>query len=176
MSRYAPSGLRIREYLSKKKCQDIEKFLLDIRYDEELMISLWMRTFITLGKWKKEIEMKLLKKGFSRELARAKIEENIGEIEDWESQRSFILHQIDTLIHRGKSRRMISVILIQKYSYFRDEIDNILSELDDTDSLKKEVQKYKNRYNLENPKDREKIIAALLRKGFSYSEIKKELF
>lgn len=120
--------------------------------------------------------MKLLKKGFSRELARAKIEENIGEIEDWESQRSSILHQIDTLIHRGKSRRMISVILIQKYSYFRDEIDNILSELDDTDSLKKEVQKYKNRYNLENPKDREKIIAALLRKGFSYSEIKKELF
>lgn len=50
ISRYAPSGLRIREYLAKKKCQNVEKFLLDIGYNEELMISMWMRTFIVLGK------------------------------------------------------------------------------------------------------------------------------
>ena len=119
--------------------------------------------------------MKLLKKGFSRELVRTKIDENISEIEDWESQKYTIMRQIDTLIGRGKSCRMVSMVLTEKYPYFRDEISIILSEMNDMDSLKKEVQKYRNRYNPDNPKDREKIIAALLRKGFSYSEIKREL-
>lgn len=108
-------------------------------------------------------------------MIREKVDENVTEIEYWESQKSSICRQIDTLNHRGKSRRMISVVLVQKYPYFRDEITNILSEMDDTDSLQKEVQKYKNRYNTDDPKNREKIIAALLRKGFSYSEVKKVL-
>ncbi len=34
MSRYAPSRAKISEYLTKKKCVDIEAFLSEIRYDE----------------------------------------------------------------------------------------------------------------------------------------------
>ena len=97
------------------------------------------------------------------------------EIEDWEYQKSSIFRQIDTLFNRGKSCRIVSMTLIQKYPYFRDEINNIISEMSDMDSLKKEVQKYKNRYTMTDSKHREKIIAALLRKGFSYSDIKREL-
>lgn len=97
------------------------------------------------------------------------------EIEDWEYQKSSIFRQIDTLLNRGKSCRIVSMTLIQKYPYFRDEINNIISEMSDMDSLKKEVQKYKNRYTMTDPKHREKIIAAFLRKGFSYSDIKREL-
>ncbi len=148
---------------------------MNINYNEQLMIAMWMRTFITLGKGRGEMEMKLLKKGFSRELVRTNIEENLSEIEDWESQKQSIFHQINTLLHRGKSRRIIAILLIRKYPYFRDEINTILSAIDDVNSLQKEVQKYKNRYNPDNPKNRERIIAALLRKGFSYSEVKKTL-
>jgi SOS response regulatory protein OraA/RecX len=37
------------------------------------------------------------------------------------------------------------------------------------------VQKYKNKYNLNIPSDRQKFYAALLRKGFGYSEIRELL-
>ena len=122
MSRYAPSRVRIMEYLRKKKCQDIEGFLTEIAYDEDLMLSMWMRTFLSLGKGKREIELKLLKKGFTRENIRKYLLDNTEELEDWESQRSSILRQIDTLIVRGKSLRMIAALIVPKYPYFRDQI------------------------------------------------------
>lgn len=172
MSRYAPSRTKIVGYLTKKKCQDVSTFLMEIGYDESMMIQMWMRTYITLGKGRREIEMKLMKKGFQKEMIREYIEQNIGEIEDWESQKQNILRQIDMLIGRGKSTRMIASLLEQKYPYFREEIRCALVATDDADALEKEMQKYKNRYNTNDPKDREKVIAALMRKGFSYREIK----
>ncbi len=67
---------------------------------------------------------------------------------------------------------MIGLILNNKYPYFRHEIEQYLRVLDDTDSLEKEVQKYKNRYTENDRKSHEKIITALMRKGFEYSKIK----
>ena len=175
MSRYAPSRVKITEYLRKKKCQDIDAFLTEISYDEDLMLSMWMRTFLSLGKGKREIELKLLKKGFTRENIRKYLVDNTEELEDWESQRSSILRQIDTLIARGKSIRMMSSLIVPKYPYFRDQIDAILESMTDTNSLEKEMQKYQNRYNIHDMKQREKLIAALMRKGFEYSKIKDQL-
>ena len=175
MSRYAPSRAKISEYLTKKKCADIDGFLLEIGYDENLMLQMWMRTFLSLSKGKREIEMKLQKKWFARELVREYLELHMWELEDWESQSSAIIRQIETLIHRGKSLRIISAILGGKYPYFRHEIEAYLESMSDTDSLEKEVQKYKNRYTDDDRKSREKIIAALMRKGFEYSEIKRVL-
>ncbi len=172
MSRYAPSRAKISEYLTKKKCVDIDVFLSEINYDERLMIQMWMRTFLSLSKGKREIEMKLQKKWFPRELVREYLELHLWELEDWESQRSAIVRQIETLLHRGKSLRMIGLILSNKYPYFRHEIEEYLRVLDDTDSLEKEVQKYKNRYTKNDRKSHEKIITALMRKGFEYSKIK----
>ena len=65
--------------------------------------------------------------------------------------------------------------LTGKYPYFRDEITELLTDQNDSDNLAKEVQKYRNRYNTEDKKIREKMIASLLRKGFSYSDIKKAI-
>ena len=65
--------------------------------------------------------------------------------------------------------------LTGKYPYFRDEITELLTDQNDTDNLAKEVQKYRNRYNTDDKKIREKMIASLLRKGFSYSDIKSSL-
>ncbi len=175
MSRYAPSRAKITEYLKKKKCQDIDDFLTEIGYDETLMISMWMRSFLSLGKGKREIQLKLMKKWYSRDLIAEYLSRNTEELQDWDMQKSALVRQIDTLIARGKSVRMIGVMVIPKYPYFRDEIEELLSELSDIHSLEKEVQKYKNRYNVHDPKDREKLIAALLRKGFEYSSIKEQL-
>ena len=172
MSRYAPSRAKISEYLTKKKCADIDGFLLEIGYDENLMLQMWMRTFLSLSKGKREIEMKLQKKWFARELVREYLELHMWELEDWESQKSAIIRQIETLIHRGKSLRMIGLILNNKYPYFRHEIGEYIETMNDTDSLEKEVQKYKNRYTENDRKSHEKIITALMRKGFEYSAIK----
>lgn len=65
--------------------------------------------------------------------------------------------------------------LIAKYPYFRDQIHELLESLSDQNWLQKEVQKYKNKYNLNIPSDRQKFYAALLRKGFGYSEIRESL-
>lgn len=39
--------------------------------------------------------------------------------------------------------------------------------------LQKEAEKYRNKYNLADPKEKQKFYAALLRKGFTYDDIKK---
>lgn len=113
-----------------------------------------------------------MKKEFPKEMILEKIESFDTEIHDWEGNKLSIMNQIQTLEQRGKSRRMISSLLISRYSYFRNEISELLSANDDIENLQKEVQKYKNRYTIEDKKIREKMIASLLRKGFSYSDIK----
>lgn len=175
ISRYAPSRRKILTYLSKKNCQDPEGILKDNGYDESLMCDMWMRSFLALGKWKREIQLKLQKKEFPKELIQEKIELFDADIQDWESNRIAIQNQIQTLEQRGKSSRIIHNTIASRYPYFRDEITELLSESDDSDNLTKEVQKYKNRYNIADKKIREKMIASLLRKGFSYSDIKNHL-
>ena len=175
ISRYAPSKQKIISYLEKKNCQDPEWILRDNGYDESLMCDMWMRSFVTLGKWKREIQLKLQKKDFPKEMIGEKLEIFDTEIRDWESNRLNIQNQIHTLEQRWKSSRIIHNTIISKYPYFRDEITELLSESDDSDNLTKEVQKYKNRYNIADKKIREKMIASLLRKWFSYSDIKNHL-
>lgn len=101
-----------------------------------------------------------------------KIEQYADDIHDWEVTKSHVINQIHTLEQRWKSRRMIVSIITSQYSYFRDEIQVLLWASDDSINLQKEVQKYKNRYNICDKKICEKMIASLLRKWFMYSDIK----
>ena len=105
-------------------------------------------------------------------MIRESIEVALSEIEDWESQKLAIVRQIETLVQRGKSRRIMGLVMSGKYPYFRQEIEAYLEDMSDTDALEKEVQKYRNRYTGTDQKSREKIIAALMRKGFEYREIR----
>ncbi len=164
ISRYAPSRKRVTAYLDKKNCQNLVQLLSDNGYDESMMADMWMRSFVSLGKGKREMSMKMAKKEFPKDMILEKIELFDTEIHDWEMHRSSIVHQIQTLEQRGKSRRIIAMQLTGKYPYFRGEIMELLIEQNDTDNLEKEVQKYKNRYNTDDKKIREKMIASLLRK------------
>lgn len=173
ITRYAPSRRRISSYLTKKKCEDISTKLAEIGYDEVLMIEMWMRTFVSSGKGEREMRMKLMKKEFPKILIDEKLLEFDIDIHDWEGNREPIERQISTLLARGKSRRMIFSLLIGKYPYFRDELEWVLEDQDDTAGLQKEVEKYLRKYDITNPNERQKFYAALLRKGFQYDKIKK---
>jgi SOS response regulatory protein OraA/RecX len=175
ISRYAPSRRKVMGYLEKKNTPNILQLLTENGYDESIMCDMWMRSFVSLGKWKREMSMKLQKKEFPKEMILQKIEQYTADIHDWDSNRDSILNQIRTLEQRGKSRRMIASLIVSRYSYFKDEIQELLWDSDDSDNLEKEVQKYKNRYNIWDKKIREKMIASLLRKWFSYSDIKNKI-
>jgi SOS response regulatory protein OraA/RecX len=164
ISRYAPSRKKVTTYLTKKNCQDPAGLLSENGYDESMMADMWMRSWVSLGKGKREMSTKLMKKEFPKEMIIEKIELFDTEIHDWEANRSSVVHQIQTLEQRGKSRRIITLQLTGKYQYFRDQIRDLLASQDDSDNLQKEVQKYKNRYNLSDPKEKQKFLAALLRK------------
>lgn len=172
ISRYAPSECKVVGYLQKKNYPEPKKLLIENGYDESMMCDIWMRSFVSLGKWKREMSLKLQKKEFPKDMILQKIEQYSIDINDWEATKPHIMNQIRILEQRGKSRRMIFSLLISRYSYFRDEIQALLWDSDDSDNLQKEVQKYKNRYNIWDKKIREKLIASLLRKWFAYSDIK----
>ncbi len=175
ISRYAPSERKVIGYLEKKNCPNPRALLEESGYSESLMCDMWMRSFLALGKGKQEIRMKLMKKEFPKDMILEKLQSFDSEIQDWESNQSSIVRQIETLSTRGKSGRIIIATLLGKYPYFKDQITELLSEGDDKDNLEKEVQKYKNRYNTLDKKIQEKMIASLLRKGFRYSDIREYL-
>jgi regulatory protein len=175
ITRYAPSRRKISAYLTKKKCETIPEILAEIWYNEELMIDIWMRSLLSTSKGRREIVAKLIRKEFPKDLIEEKVTLSEEDIMDWESNRWQIEHQIASLLQRGKSLRIVSMTLVGKYPYFRDEIREYIEWLDDSDSLKREVQKYKNKYNLNISSEKQKFYAALMRKGFWYSEIKEQL-
>ena len=156
----------------RKKCQNIDEILKEAHYDEELMCSMWMRTFLSLGKWEKEIKQKLYKKEFPKDMIQNKIEQSLSEIRDWKNYEKMIQNQINTLMQRGKSKTLIRMTLTQKYPYFRDEIGECMETLDDASSIQKEFQKYKTKYDIRIPTEKQKLLMALMRKGFSYDDIK----
>lgn len=175
ISRYAPSRAKLIQYITKKKYLNPEELLSDIQYDEDMMMDLWMRTFSTLGKGEREIRMKLTKKRFPKELIIEKLENIYDSLREWSEYQSTVQQQIQTLVSRGKSTKIIEITLSGKYPYFRDEIRELLTENDESENLKKEIQKYKNKYNMQDQKDKQKLYAALMRKGYAYGDIKASL-
>jgi len=136
---------------------------------------MWLRSFLSLGKGKREMTQKLYKKEFPKDMIEEKISLLDEEIVDWDMHKNQVLHQIGVFLERGKSIRSVAMLMASRYPYFRDEIIEHLDSIDDTDWLQKEVQKYKNKYNLSIPTEKQKLYAALLRKGFGYQQIKEQL-
>ena len=133
ITRYAPSRKKVTAYLTKKKIENIDLLLEESGYDESLLCDMWMRSFMALGKGEREIRQKLYKKEFPKEMIEKKITNFNEEIVDWSSHASQIELQMQSFLARGKFLRIISMELVGKYPYFRDEILELLELLDDTD-------------------------------------------
>ncbi|MFZ2256216.1 MAG: hypothetical protein WAW59_00335 [Patescibacteria group bacterium] len=131
ISRYAPSKKKVTGYLMKKKVENITELLSEMGYDESLMCDMWMRSFLSLGKGRREMYQKLFKKEFPKDMIEEKIALSDIEILDWDTHRTQIEYQIQTLLNRGKSTRIIAMTIIGKYPYFRDEITEYIESCDD---------------------------------------------
>lgn len=131
ITRYAPSHKKVSTYLLKKKIENPNNLLSEMGYDESLMCDMWLRSFLSLGKGKREMYQKLLKKEFPKTMIEEKISLLEDEIADWSSHKNQIEHQIRTLLDRGKSLRIIGNLLVSRYPYFRDEILEYIENLDD---------------------------------------------
>ncbi len=75
ITKYAPSRRRVEKYLLRKLGEGspdplarITEILDSLHYDESMMIHLWIRSLIAIGKSKTHITTKLLKKEFSKDL------------------------------------------------------------------------------------------------------------
>ncbi len=176
ISRYAPSKKKLWEYLEKKKIKwDIPMILWEIGYTEELMLSLWMRSFIARAIWERDIKMKLLKKWFPKEEIIKIITSFDIEIHEWENYENDISQKIQNALARGKSKQYIAIMFCEKYPYFKNNILEILERSSENEGLKKEIEKYSKKYNLSDKWEQQKFYLALQRKWFSYSAIKDAL-
>ncbi len=133
ISRYAPSRKKVTGYLLKKKIENSVELLSEIGYDEGLMCDMWLRSFISLGRGQREMQQKLLKKEFPKEMIQEKISLLEDEISDWESHKNQVEHQIRTLLERGKSLRIVQNLIVSRYPYFRDEIVEYIENSTDVD-------------------------------------------
>jgi len=93
------------------------------------------------------------------------------------NDRDFANHWAASRTSKGFGTRRISMELRQK-GVNPEEIDEILSHVDEEDLLEgavKAAQKAARGKDLSNPSDRQKIIAALARRGFDFTTARKAL-
>jgi hypothetical protein len=83
IARYAPSEKKLREYLTKKHCQNIDTLLIEYGYSEVMMMSLWIRTFLSTGTALSLARRRLFLKGFPKELIETTLLEVGEEFKDW---------------------------------------------------------------------------------------------
>lgn len=176
ITRYAPSEKKLNEYLKKKKWQwDKNELFHSLGYNEDLMINMWMSTFLARSSSEHDIVNKLIKKWFPKEKIeniRASYQEAIR---SWEDHASHITSEWDKLLSRGKSRQVALLTLIKKYPYFRDEISELLLEKDDSTNLRGLIKKYCQKYDPSSEDGKQKIIQSLIRRGFRYADIRELL-
>lgn len=175
MTRYAPSKKKVVTYLSKKNVWNIEEVLIETGYNEDIMCDMWLRSFMAIGIWKRDIFQKLYKKEFPVDMIEKKLEYNDDQITDWDLHKQVIINQMSILLERWKSVKVVTYTFVAKYPYFRNHIMDYLENYDDLSWLKKDIDKYKKKYNCNIPAQQQKLIQALLRKGFEYSKIREVL-
>lgn len=78
--------------------------------------------------------------------------------------RFFLKNFVENRLGRGKSLLVLKQELLQKYPYFKDEISEFLEDYSDEIGLKKEIAKYREKYNLRDKQDEQKFYQALARK------------
>ena len=174
ITRYIPSRKKLEWYIARKSYALIpSEVITKIGYDESLMIDIWMRSFISMGKWERMIRQKLLLKAFKKEDIERSIQSHADEIYNWSEYESNIEEKIENLHARGKTKMQIGILLIGAFPYFRSEIEELLSGVEDWGNLQKEWTKLKRKYNVSDRKEQQKALASLLRKGYTYDEIKR---
>lgn len=172
ISRYAPSYVKVSNYLIKKGRDDYEKILSEVWYNENLMLDMWMRTFISTSKPKSVIQQKLILKWFKKEDILKKIEFFYDEINNFSNYNNAIKKFIENKVKKWKSIISIKNEIFLKFPNFKNEILEILSEYNDDEALKIEIEKWKSKFDINDRIGNQKFYNYLMRKWFEYNKIK----
>jgi SOS response regulatory protein OraA/RecX len=145
---------------------------LDPYHDDQSVIRSYFEEVIRLGKPIRPLLSKLKLKGFTAvdigEL-RAEFTEKIDEFAGVESR---IIARIGTLESRGQGARAIAQDLHMSYPNFRDQIAMLMATINDEQTLA-EFYTEKLSAVVGNQKAIKKLVDTLLRKGFTYEDIKR---
>ncbi len=168
ITRYAPSRKRLFEYIWKFHLSSLD----GIEYDEWLMLRMWIKSYLALGKDRRYVEMKLLIKWFVKSDIVCALTEFDEVFSDWNNFEGVLSQKIQSMVRLWKSKQRILFDLWAKYPHFKNEIQALIHDgEDDAWNLQKEFQKIQWRYNMNDKNDKNRCIASLQRKWFRYSDI-----
>ncbi len=174
ITRYAPSYKRLLTYLEKKKVNHPEKFIVQMGYDEAIMLDAWMNTFINQWKSISQITVKLMTKEFTKESIAQGIQKYESTLKDWDQYEKYIVQKIETYLYRKKSQKEIYITLCREYPYFSEQMKDLLDSYDDSKSLRFYMQKYAKKYDMNTFEWKNKYFQALMRRWFSYQRIQEQ--
>jgi len=130
------------------------------------MMDMWMRTFLSLGKSTQDIRMKFLKKWFPKERVHEYIVTYGSEIQDWYSHEILYFKNSNTS-RSMKIRKIHSSSTSSSISVFSWTNRRICENSWLYEYSSKEVQKYKNRYNMSDKKREKKSLWLLWERVFA---------
>lgn len=178
--RYMPSYRKLEEALIKKTWGNTVLALsvaskMQEYISEERTVDGLVRMYLDQGKTIAYVAQKLRNKKFDSEVTRKIFEEYEEWFASWQTYSHNIERKINDLILKNKSKQYIRGALLQKYPSFKIEIGELLDIhcSDETESIRNEYEKLQKKHDINDSKERQKLIQKLCMKGFSYDLIKK---
>ncbi|MDP2104044.1 MAG: RecX family transcriptional regulator [Candidatus Gracilibacteria bacterium] len=181
--RYFPSLAKLREALMKKSA-NAEPLVSIVMAEmgqyicEERTVDGLVRMYTEQSKTRPYIEQKLKAKKFQIDIIEITLEAYGDTFISWNNYENTITRKIQDLLTRNRSRRYISGALTGKYPNFKQEIYSLIETLcpDETEAIRSEFEKLCKKHDTGSPKERQKIIAKLLAKGFPYDKVRNVVF
>ena len=145
---------------------------LDPYHDDKSVIRSYFEEVIRLGKPIRPLVSKLKMKWFELgDIAQAQ-EDFAKKIDEFSLVESRLIARIRSLESRGQGTRAISIDLSLKYPNFKDQIKTQVALINDEQTLAEFYTEDLFTAQSGTPKDLQKFVNTLLRKGFWYDEIK----
>lgn len=178
--RYFPSLRKLREALMKKSGGNeglVQSVMAQMGeyISEERTVDGLVRMYVEQSKTRPYIEQKLKAKKFAPEVIASVLEAYGESFHLWSAYEQTIRHKIDDYLQKGKSKKYIVGTLARKYVHFKNEIRELTDTLapDEMGVLCQEFMKLSRKHDLNDRKDRQKIVQKLYLKGFSFDDIKR---
>jgi len=173
--KYFPSNKKLQDKMLEKSWNTdlVAQVFESIKHllNEEEIIITKIRLYLFRNKNLNYIKSKLLEKSFSKELIEIILEMYF--LKEWKSllNERYLKNIILNYKNKWKSKKYIKNKLIERQEDIKI-VDKIIDEIFsdwEQEQIKKEIEKLSLKF------DKNKIIEKLLRKGFSYEEIKKSM-
>ncbi len=164
--------LALKGIAANSQIEDLEKLIFDSDFKRAKSRALWYLS--RRDHSEKELQDKLIKGGFSQKVSIIAVERmrEMGLVDDYKFAKRFY----EQIVVYGHSSAKEATYKLKLKGINPEIIKEVAEEnsFDESENIKVLIErKYANRLN--TPKDVEKVFAALVRKGFSFSDVRKAL-